>query len=111
MHKIIFLVLLSFTLPAEASEGKKKIDLKPKHEKVEDPGSATPLLYKTPGQIQGAEAQRKGISIKATCTDSMGMVNKQGDKGYEACLRNLDKLRPEKVDEKNPNSVGITIGN
>jgi hypothetical protein len=109
MHKTIFLILLSFTLPAEANA--KKIDLKPKHEKVEDPGSATPLLYKSPKDTKEAEAHRQGLKISASCTDGMGMVVKQGEKGYEACLRNLDRLMPQKVDEKNPNSVGITIGN
>jgi hypothetical protein len=90
----------------------KKIDLKPKQEKVEDPGSATPLIYKAPPKDLSFEKSESGnMKIAVTCTDSLGMVHKKGDRSYEACLRNLDKSKPEgNFNEKNPKSVGITIG-
>ncbi len=108
---MILTLCFSPTVTVEAKE--KKIDLKPKVEKIEDPGSATPLIYKAPSKTSLAEEKTKGaISITATCTDSLGMVHKKGDKSYEACLRNLDKTKPENnFNEKNPKSLGITIGN
>jgi hypothetical protein len=108
---MIFTLCFSPTVSVEAKE--KKIDLKPKAEKVEDPGSATHLIYKAPGKDTLSEEKSTGtISITATCTDNLGMVHKKTDKSYEACLRNLDKTKPENnFNEKNPKSLGITIGN
>lgn len=89
-----------------------KVDLAPKKQKIEDPGSATPLLYKSPQQLEALKPSGSAkAKITATCTDSLGMVVKQGDKGYESCLRNLNKSKIQNANEKNPNSVGISIGN
>ncbi len=104
--------ILPLLVLAAPSEAAKKIDLKPKQEKVEDPGSATPLIYKTPPKdVIQKESSDGTVKIAVTCTDNLGMVHKKGGKSYEACLRNQDKTRPESnFNEKNPKSVGITIG-
>lgn len=103
------LFALALALPVT---GEAKVDLKPKARKLEDPGSATPLLYKSPAESESLNQGAKGaLRAHATCTDRFGTVVKQGDKAYEACLRNLDKSKIQNANEKNPNSVGITIGN
>jgi hypothetical protein len=105
----VFLVAVACALPVLAEA---KVDLKPKTRKLEDPGSATPLLYKTPAESERLNQGAKGaVRAHATCTDRFGTVVKQGDKAYEPCLRNLDKSQIHQSNEKNPNSVGITIGN
>jgi hypothetical protein len=106
MRYLLLIVLCS--IPAAEA----KVDLRPKHQKVEDPGSATPLLYKTPQQTEALKPSAKASGkITASCTDRFGTVVKQGDKGYETCLRNLDRSKIQNANEKNPNSVGITFGN
>lgn len=110
MRTILFIVLASMPLTVQANVPKKKVDLKPRHEKVEDPGAAEPLIYKSPADTAAIKKEAGGIKITASCTDQMGMVVKSSDAGYESCLKNQDKLRPHKADEKNPNSVGFTIG-
>lgn len=105
----VFLFAVACSTPAIAGA---KLDLKPKAQKLEDPGSATPLLYKSPAKTEGLSQGAKGaLRVHATCTDRFGTVVKQGDKAYEACLRNLDRSKIQNANEKNPNSVGITIGN
>jgi len=107
-----FIFALAFILPMAAqAETKKKIDLRPQNQKVEDPGSATPLLFKTPAQTAPTAKDTNSIKITGSCKDLHGMIVKSSDPSYATCLKNQGKLKPEKVDENNPNSVGITIGN
>ncbi len=107
MKKTIFLfVLFLLPLPVDAA----KVNLKPQQQKVEDPGSAEALLYKNPKDLPAPakENSSSGLSIASTCTDSLGMIHKKGETGYEACLRNLNKTQPENKNQ--PNSLGFTIG-
>ena len=109
MRLFPILLALAVSMPVFAEA---KVDLKPKTRKLEDPGRATPLLYKSPAESEGLNQGAKGAArVHATCTDRFGTVVKKGDKAYEACLRNLDKSQIHNANEKNPNSVGITIGN
>jgi hypothetical protein len=108
MPKTLLLLITSSFLAAAAAHA--KIDLRPKGQKIEDPGSATPLLYKAPQN--GENATPSKLKVSATCTDSMGMVVKSTDKGYESCLRsNMNRTKVQNPSEKNPNSIGFTIGN
>ena len=108
------LALASLTLALAASLAQAKVDLSPKAKKIEDPGSATPLIYKSPTKTHALDQGVKGATksrVTATCTDDAGLTVKQGDRGYEACLRGVNQARPQpEPSEKNPNSVGITIG-
>lgn len=111
MRTILILALALVPALANAKPD-KKIDLKPKHEKPEDPGSATHLIYETPkadAPVPSNTAKPK-VTGTATCTDSVGMIYKQGDSGYAGCLRTMDVARPDQNDKRN-RSVGISIGN
>lgn len=112
---LIALCLYPLAASAAQNPGKKRIDLRPPQEKTEDPGSATPMLYKNPSELPTAnfpaEGKKNGLKVSQSCTDSLGMVHQQGDRSYEACLRSLDKYKPSpRAGEKNPNSLGFTIG-
>ena len=109
MKTITILLAALFTVSAQAAD--KKIDLRPHHKKVEDPGSATPLLYKKAPPPSVNAGSGSGVKVTATCTDSLGMVIQSDDKAYEACLRDQDKSRLSNPTEKKPNSLGISIGN
>lgn len=122
MREITLLLLLLGVLQmhALAAEKKKKpLNLKPPGQQAattEDPGSATRLLYEDPRNKNSvtADADKKGLPVnaKATCTDNMGMIYKQGDAGYDGCLRAFGKGTAPQLpgDNKRPNSVGISIG-
>lgn len=103
---IISLALFAYTPGAEA----RKVDLKPKHEKPEDPGSATPLLYKSPKEQPDLGAKPSGVTVNSTCTDGLGMIHKSGSASFESCIRNQNKILPNKANESKPNSLGITFG-
>jgi hypothetical protein len=101
-----FLAMICATLlsaPAQAGQN-KKIDLRPTQEKPADPGSATPLLYNTK-PVKSVSR----VKAHASCTDSMGMIQKPGDAGFESCLRDQDP-KPGNPNQMNPKSVGFSIG-
>ena len=106
---LLLCAISAFANPVKNPKG--KINFRPPHEKIEDPGSATPLIYKSPAEVKNLEQKPQESAVKTICTDSMGMMIKKGDSGYEACVRNQDKLGPSRANDKNPNSVGISIGN
>lgn len=123
MREVTLLLLILGILQvhefASAAEKKKHVDLTPPGQdaaNTEDPGSATRLLYEDPRNqnslTAGAEKKVPSKGIKATCTDNMGMIYKQGDAGYAGCFRTFGKGTPPQLpgDNKRPNSVGITIG-
>jgi hypothetical protein len=122
MREAFLLLLLLAVLQLHAiakTPGKKgKLNLTPPGQKAantEDPGSATRLLFEDPRNKNSltADADKKTprLGVKATCTDNMGMIYKQGDRGYEACLRSFGKgTQPALPGDQRPNSVGITIG-
>ncbi len=122
MRELILLLVILVSVPAavaskEKSTKDKKLKLAPPGQKAqttEDPGSATRLLYEDPRNKYSltADADKKqpeGV-IKPTCTDSMGMVYKKGDKGYDGCLRTVNQQAPHLPGDKRPTSLGITIG-
>lgn len=104
----LLLALLILTAPALAKT-EKKLNLKPQNTKNEDPGSATHLLYEPIKPIEGNSDEPK-VQITQTCSDSVGMIYKKGDKGYDGCLRTKDLARPAENSRQRP-SVGFTIGN
>lgn len=108
--KTIIVVLMIFSSSAFAS---KKLNLKPQAEKkVEDPASAEHLLYESPQKVEANSiANNPKFKAQASCTDQLGMVHKSGDKGYEACLRNVGKTQPNSGVDPKRSSLGITIGN
>jgi hypothetical protein len=122
MRELVLLLLtLASTQAALASKDIKdnrKLKLTPPGQKAqttEDPGSATRLLYEDPRNKYSltADADKKtpDSAIKPTCTDSMGMIHKKGDAGYDGCLRTLNSQAPKLPgDDKRPSSLGITIG-
>jgi len=117
MREITLLLLLLGVLQAHAGE-KKKLNLTPPGQTAvtsEDPGSATHLLYEDPrnaNSITAGSEKKLPVQINSTCTDNMGMIYKQGDIGYEGCVRSFGKgtAPSARGDDKRPNSVGITIG-
>ena len=116
---LLLLVIVQVHASARSSEQKKgKLNLTPPGQKTantEDPGSATRLLYEDPrnknSPAAGSEKKMPNSIVKATCTDNMGMIFKNGDAGYDACLRSFGKgTQALPGDNKRPNSVGFTIG-
>lgn len=103
MRSLIFFILL---LPLAAGAANKKINLKPQPSKLEDPGSATHLIYEAP-KASDTKVEENG-AVKPTCRDSVGMVYKKGDKGYEGCFRTMDLSQPQ--DKRHSPSVGFSIG-
>lgn len=105
-------LFILFFLPiiALAASERKKINLKPQTEKkMDDTASAEHLLYENPQMVEkNSTSNNPKLVAKSTCTDSLGMVHKQGDSSYDSCLRNLDKTT-NASSQKRP-SVGITIG-
>lgn len=90
----------------------KKVDLRPQGVvKTEDPGSATRLLYEKPKREKEevVNGRKTKVSINATCTDQLGMIFKQGDQGYEGCLRTMNRTKPGD-DKRHQPSIGITVG-
>ena len=127
MRELSLLLLLlgilqvQFREPAHAADQKKrKLNLTPPGQdaaNTEDPGNATRLLYEDPRNKNSltADAEKKALpssGIKNTCTDNMGMYYKQGDAGYDGCLRAFGKGTQPQLpgDNKRPNSLGFTIG-
>jgi len=123
MRELVLLLLILATIQTHAigknkDATKGKLKLTPPGQTAqatEDPGSATRLLYEDPRNKNSlaSDADKKGVlaTTKGNCTDNMGMIYKQGDPGYEACLRTFGKTAPNLPgDNKRPNSVGITIG-
>lgn len=118
MREVSMLLLFLGLLQAHAGEKKKKIDLTPPGQdaaNTEDPGSATRLLYEDPrnkNSITAGSDKKLPGGVKGTCTDNMGMIYKQGDAGYDGCIRTFGKGTPPALpgDNKRPKSVGITIG-
>lgn len=99
---------------ASNEQGKKKLKLAPSPGKNEDPGSATRLLYEDPrdknSPIAGVTVEPGSKKIvKPTCTDNLGMVFKDGDKGYDGCMRTFN-TQPALPETKRSSSIGITIG-
>ena len=109
MRTVFFFAALLFFSPFAQSKP-KKIQLAPPH-KIEDPGSATPLIYKTPDEVKNLEPKAEDDPVKSICTDNFGMIHKKGTAGYDGCIRNQNTVRPQNASDKNPNSVGFTIGN
>ena len=106
-----FLVLLfCAAFNSQAFSKEKKVKLAPPH-KIEDPGSATPLIYKSPNEVKDLEPRLADDPVKSICTDNFGMIHKKGTSGYDGCLRNQNTMRPQNASDKNPNSLGITFGN
>lgn len=105
--------LFTFTVSLflSATMAQAKVDLRPRSQKVEDPGSATPLLYKDSKELDRLKPAEKSSAVTSTCTDSSGVTIKKGSAGYETCLNNVNKSKNTNVNEKNPNSLGFTIGN
>ena len=122
MGKILILaVVLSlcagFAFAEETSAEKpvkKKLNLKLQPSKKDlDPGSATHLLYVDPKKLQQEEANsaKSGVNVTTSCTDQLGMIHKKGDKGYDGCIRTLDKTSSSLQDSgKQKPSAGFTIG-
>lgn len=129
MTKILVLVILSLCFglafaeenadkssPSEkSSPGKKKLNLKMQPSKKDmDPGSATRLIYMDPKKLQAEEQEEQGkskLGISVTCTDQLGMIHKKGDKGYDGCIRTLDKTSSSlQGSDKQKPSAGFTIG-
>jgi hypothetical protein len=104
----VFALLVLLMPVAAVAAPKKKLDLKPQTTKVEDPGSATHLIYEAPAKNMD-KAEESTSVVKPTCTDQMGMIYKKGDKGYSGCLRTMDLAKP--ADKRHSPSVGFTIGN
>ncbi len=122
-ESILLLVLLAVVqVRAHAStrEAKKKLDLSPPNEqsltrKDADPGSATPLLFKDPRTQPTPnfeEKEKKGeVAVTTTCTDSLGMIYKQGDAGFSGCRRSENRAKPtDPPGARQQNTYGITIG-
>ena len=116
---VLLLMIITSVQPAVASKTKdsKKIKLAPpgqKSQTMEDPGSATRLLYEDPRNkyslTAGADNKQPESAFKPTCTDSMGMIYKKGDKGYDGCLRTVNQQAPHLPGDKRSPSLGITIG-
>lgn len=105
-----FILFLGVAFSTPAFPKQKKVQLAPPH-KIDDPGSATPLIYKTPQEVEKLEPRVADDPVKSICTDNFGMVHKKGTSGYDGCLRNQNTLPPQNATDKNPNSVGITFGN
>ncbi|MCO5144259.1 MAG: hypothetical protein M9962_14310 [Oligoflexia bacterium] len=102
-----FLFICLLTASPLYAKNNKKINLSPSYEQKEDPGSATPLLYKVADPNLGKD--KKDLKLSASCTDSLGMVHTKSDPGYQACLRTLEKTAPDLGKDKEKQSIGITI--
>lgn len=110
--KFIVLAITLSMLAVPAMATKKKLNLKPQADKkVEDPSSAEHLLYESPQKVEkNSTSTNPKLKAKTSCTDTLGMVHNSGDKGFDSCMRNLDKTLPGTSDPRR-SSVGITIGN
>ncbi|HEY8279228.1 MAG TPA: hypothetical protein VIH99_06380 [Bdellovibrionota bacterium] len=115
---LVLAISVAHAKPSKEELRKKHIKLTPPGQKAQttqDPGSATRLLFEDPrnknSPTAGADKKMPKSAVKGTCADTMGMIYKQGDTGYEGCLRTENKTRPALPgDDKHPNSIGFTIG-
>lgn len=86
----------------------RPINLAPPARPVEDPGSATPLLYQVPKK--GDSGAGRGPASTASCTDSLGVIHVKGSAGFTACLRTQNLTKPEQALPGNRgDSVGFTF--
>jgi hypothetical protein len=120
MRELVLLLLVLFAVQAHAKpkDRKQPLKLAPSGQKAattEDPGSATRLLYEDPRNqnslTAGAEKKGPKVEVKHTCTDNMGMSYKQGDSGYDGCMRTFNTATPPAPGDKRPQSLGISFGN
>jgi|GEM_PF-6732863 len=118
MRELVLLLVVLFTVQANAKTKDKKLKLTPPGQgaaTTEDPGSATRLLYEDPRNqnalTAGAEKKGPNVEVKHTCTDNMGMSYKQGDSGYDSCMRTFNTATPPAPGDKRPQSLGISFGN
>lgn len=118
MRELVLLLVVLFAVQAHAMPKDKKLKLTPPGQgasTTEDPGSATRLLYEDPRNQNSltAGAEKKGVKVdvKHTCTDNMGMSYKQGDSGYDGCMRTFNTATPPAPGDKRPQSLGISFGN
>ncbi|RYZ95801.1 MAG: hypothetical protein EOP11_24350 [Proteobacteria bacterium] len=91
MMKILSLSL-ALTCIALAPAHAKTIDLKPPVRAVEDPGSATGLLYQKP---DSSVSIGRGLASSSNCTDTAGVIYRKGSPGFSACLRTRALVKPE----------------
>ncbi len=117
MRELVLLLVVLFTVQANAKPKDKKLKLTPVGQgaaTTEDPGSATRLLFEDPKNqnsiTAGADKKTANIEIKSTCTDNMGMSYRSGDKGYEGCMRTFNTNQPPNPTDKRPQSLGISFG-
>jgi len=92
MAKFFSFMALAFVFSLPTVSAAKGIDLKPPARPIEDPGSATPLLYQKPEGAQG-----RGLASAANCTDGSGVIYRKGSPGFDACLRTRNLTKPEEA--------------
>lgn len=92
MMKFFSLCLALNCIAIAAPAHAKAIDLKPPVRAVEDPGSATNLLYQKPDPALGSG---RGLASSADCTDAAGVIYRKGSAGFSACQRTRALVKPE----------------
>lgn len=109
MRKLLSIFVMAGTLAAVSADA-RSINLAPPARPVDDPSSATSLLYKTPKKDAVHGASRGPASVAVSCTDSLGVIHVKGSAGFTACLRTQNLTKPEQALPGNRgDSVGFTF--